>query len=164
MLIGILSDTHDHRIHTLEAINRLAEAKVDVVLHAGDLISPFVIKAFGERFGEKFKAVFGNNDGEKLGLRSMIENYGGSIEDYCFKGEFADRTFYMTHTQHNIEEIAASQMYDVVIYGHTHQQDLRQVNKTLVINPGEVTDWITGQSHFIVLDTSDLSYEILKIN
>jgi len=69
----------------------------------------------------------------------------------------------MTHTHHNIDEIIASGMYDIVIYGHTHQQDIRREGKTLVVNPGESTDWITGSGHIVIVELDDMSYEIISL-
>lgn len=163
MKAGIISDTHDHHDHVLLAIDILRRHEVDVVFHAGDIISPFTAMAFKEAAAKQFIAVYGNNDGEKLILRSAIERFGGQIFEYCYKGEIDGKKIYMTHTQHNIEEIVASQMYDLVIYGHTHMQDIRQEGKTLIVNPGEGTDWITGQSHLVILELETLEYKILPI-
>ena len=127
MRIGIISDTHDHHRNVLRAVEIFAERGVECVLHAGDIVAPFTAKAFSELHGVKFIAVYGNNDGEKLFLRHMIEGFGGEIHEYCYKGELAGRKVYMTHTHHNVEEVAASQMYDLLVYGHTHQQDIRKV-------------------------------------
>lgn len=158
MQIGIISDTHDHHRHTLRAIEIFNEHGVDYVLHAGDIAAPFTAKAFAELRRARFIAVFGNNEGEKLLLKSTVEDFGGEIHEYCYKGELAGRKIYMTHTNHNVQEVAASQRYDLLIYGHTHRPDVRQVGKTLVINPGEATDWITGSSQIVVLDLADMSH------
>jgi putative phosphoesterase len=163
MLIGIIADTHDDHRNVLRAIEIFNERRVKYVLHAGDIVSPFAAKAFAELKDAKFIAVFGNNEGEKLFLKSTIEGFGGEIHEYCYKGEIGSRKIYMTHTHHNIEEIAKSQMYDLVIYGHTHEQDIRQVGRTLIINPGESTDWITGEAHLVILDTDDMVYSIEEI-
>jgi putative phosphoesterase len=102
--------------------------------------------------------VFGNNDGERLHLKATVEGFGGEIHEYCYKGDLAGRKIYMTHTNHNVEEVAKSQMYDLVIYGHTHRQDIRRVGKTLIVNPGEATDWITGSARVVIVDLADMSH------
>jgi len=70
----------------------------------------------------------------------------------------------MTHTDHNVEEIAQSQMYDLLIYGHTHKQDIRQVGKTLIVNPGESTDWITNAAQIVLLNLDDMTCQIEKMD
>jgi len=163
MQIGIISDTHDDHRNVQKAIDRFNGHKVEYILHAGDIISPFTARAFAEVKTAKFIAVFGNNEGEKLFLKSTIEGFGGEIHEYCYKGQIGARKIYMTHTHHNIEEIARSQMYDLIIYGHTHKQDIRQMGKTLVINPGECTDWITGSANVVILNPGDMSYHVEAI-
>ncbi|MHC4538365.1 MAG: metallophosphoesterase [Planctomycetota bacterium] len=163
MQIGIMADSHDDHANVLRAVDILNEYKVDYVLHAGDLVSPFTAKAFAALKAVKFIAVFGNNEGEKLLLKSTIESFGGEIHEYCYKGQIGGKKIYMTHTDHHVEEVAASQMYDVLIYGHTHKQDIRRVGKTLVINPGETTDWITSSPQLVILNVEDMSYHTEKI-
>ncbi len=160
MQIGIISDTHDHHRNVVQAVEIFARHKVEYVLHAGDIVAPFTAKAFSELKGVRFIAVYGNNDGEKLFLRQTIEGFGGEIHEYCYKGELAGRKVYMTHTHHNIEELVASQQYDLIVYGHTHRQDIRKVGRTLIVNPGEATDWITGSSHLVILDLADMTHTV----
>jgi predicted phosphodiesterase len=111
MQIGIISDTHDHHRNVIRAVEIFNERGVEYVLHAGDIVAPFTAKPFAELRDAKFIAVFGNNDGEKLFLKSTIEGFGGEIHEYCHKGEIAGKTIYMTHMHHSIDEIAASGMY-----------------------------------------------------
>jgi len=163
MKAGIISDTHDHHKNVLTAIDIFKENKVRYIFHAGDLVAPFTAAAFADVESAKFIAVFGNNDGDRLLLSEKIQEFGGQIHPYCFKGEVGGKKIYMTHTQHHIEEVAGSQRYDLVIYGHTHEQDIRKVGESLVLNPGESTDWITGSSYVILLELADMSYEVKKL-
>lgn len=163
MKIGIISDTHDDHQNVLKAIEVLKQKKVEYVLHAGDIVSPFTAKAFADVNGAKFIAVFGNNEGEKLFVKQTIDSFGGQIHEYAYKGELGGRKIFMTHVPTSIEEIAQSGKYDLVIYGHTHKRDIRNVSDTLVINPGEVTDWITGRSSIVILELDDMSYETVML-
>jgi putative phosphoesterase len=157
MRIGIISDTHDHLRNARRAVEIFRRHGVQYVLHAGDIVAPFTAQAFSELRGVKFIAVFGNNDGEKLQLKRVVEGFGGEIHEYCYKGELAGRKVCMVHTDHMVEELAASQMHDLVIHGHTHYAQTRRVGKTLVINPGEATDALTGSGRLVILDLDDMS-------
>jgi putative phosphoesterase len=157
MKIGVISDTHDNRRNVARAVEIFKRHGVEYVLHAGDIVAPFTTLAFAELPGVKFIAVYGNNDGEKLHLKDVVEGFGGEIHEYCYKSELAGKKIYMTHTDHNIEAIAKSQMYDLVIYGHTHRQDIRRLGRTLIVNPGESTDWITGAGHVAIVDLADMT-------
>jgi putative phosphoesterase len=59
--------------------------------------------------------------------------------------------------------VTRSGKYDLVIYGHTHRQDIRTEGNTLVINPGETTDWLTDKSNVVILELDDMSYEVMPI-
>ena len=163
MKIGIISDSHDHHQNVLKAVKIFNEQKVAYVLHAGDIVSPFTAKAFALLEIAKFIAVFGNNEGEKLFLKSTVSEFGGQIDEYCYKGTIDNKNIHMTHTHHELDEIINSQMYDLVIYGHTHHQDIRQVGKTMVINPGESTDWISGNPQVVILDLDDMNYQVFPL-
>ncbi len=157
MRIGIISDTHDHLRNVRQAVEIFRRHGVQYVLHAGDIVAPFTAQAFAELRGVKFIAVFGNNDGEKLQLKRAVESFGGEIHEYCYRGELAGRKVCMVHTVHMVEELAASQMHDLVIHGHTHHAETRRVGKTLVINPGEATDAVTGSAQVVILDLQDMN-------
>jgi putative phosphoesterase len=163
MKIGIITDSHDHHVNVLKAIKVFNEQKVEYVFHAGDIVSPFTAKAFEELKGSKFIAVYGNNDGEKLYLKTTIEGFGGEIHDDAYKGEIDGKKIFMTHRPTVIEEVALSGKFDLIIHGHTHRIITKTVGKTLVINSGESTDWLTGKSEVIVVDLADMSYERISL-
>lgn len=163
MKIGIISDSHDSHAGVLKAVEIFKEEKVDYILHAGDIVSPFTARAFANVENATFIAVFGNNDGEKLFLASTIQSFGGQIHENVLNIEIDGKKIFMTHVPSTIEDVIASGHYDLVIYGHTHRQDIRKVGNTLVINPGESTDWITGKSSVVILDLSDMHYRVVKI-
>lgn len=163
MRIGIISDSHDHHANILKAIEVFNEHKVDYVLHAGDIVSPFAAKAFSEVKDAKFIAVFGNCDGEKFFLKSTIEDFGAEIYEHIYTGQIGGRRIFMTHIPNTLDEVAGSGKYDLVIYGHTHKQDIRKVGNTLIINPGETTDWITGKSAVVILKLDDMHTELVQL-
>lgn len=159
MLIGIISDSHDHHQNIIRAVEVFSERGVDYIFHAGDIISPFAAKKFSEVKGAKFIAVFGNNDGEKLILAGTIKGFSGEIYDGPHTTEIAGRKIFITHKPYMLDEIIGSGRYDLVIYGHTHKQDIRKVGKTLVINPGESTDWLTENPGIVVLELHNMNVE-----
>jgi len=163
MKIGIISDTHDAHRNVLRAIEIFNEHKVEYVFHAGDMVSPFTAKAFADVVGAKFIAVFGNCDGERVFMKETVAGFAGELHNHTYTGKISGRSIFMTHRDDVIEAMATSGKYDLVIYGHTHKQDIRKVGDTLVINPGEATDWITGKSSVVVLDLDDMSVENISL-
>lgn len=156
MKIGIISDTHDHHANVLKAIEIFNREQVEYIFHAGDIVSQYTARAFEDVKNAKFVAVYGNNDGEKFVIKSIIEGFGGEIHQDPYHGGAAGKKIFMTHKPSVLDEIIASQRYDIIIYGHTHFRDVRTVGKTLIINPGEATDWVCGRGNLIILDTDNM--------
>ena len=75
MKVGIISDTHDDFEATNHAIDIFENNSVDVVIHAGDFISPPIISEFKRLTDKnvKFYGILGNNDGERKGLKNTFE-------------------------------------------------------------------------------------------
>lgn len=84
MLIGLISDTHDHIPHLKKAIEIFREKEVELVLHAGDYCSPFMIPHFE---GLKLKGIFGNNDGDKYLLMQKFREIDADLEGNFMKIE-----------------------------------------------------------------------------
>ena len=96
-------------------------------------------------------------------LKSTIEEFGGEIHEKLYAGFIEKKKVLMTHKPDKIEPEINGGKYDLIIYGHTHKPDIRMVENTLVVNPGEATDWITGESHLVILDFYDMSYEHIAL-
>jgi len=161
-MIGIMSDSHDN----LQAIRRAVEifnsSDIDLVIHAGDLISPFTAKEF-LNLKPEMVAVFGNNDGEREGLRE-------AYSDICRLEDFKEISvegwkFSIIHGKNHqiVDALAKSGKYDVVVRGHTHKLEIIG-NETLIINPGEVCGYVSGKQTVVLVDPDDLSYEVVDLS
>ena len=80
MLVGIVSDSHDNVPMLRRAVEHFSAAGCELVLHAGDVIAPFAM-AVMDGLSCPFKAIYGNNDGEKVGLKLKAVAVGGSIQE-----------------------------------------------------------------------------------
>jgi putative phosphoesterase len=162
MRIAVLSDTHDNLPALERAVALLGEVRPALVLHAGDFISPFtarVLRPLSEH-GIEFAGIFGNNDGERFGLRAAYGDIGPIHEDpHGF--EVAGRRVLMTHREVLVDALAESGRYDIVVYGHTHRVDVR-TSTCLVLNPGEACGWLTGRCTLAILDPEAMSAEIVE--
>jgi len=54
--------------------------------------------------------------------------------------------------------LIASGEYDLIVYGRTHQVDIRQ-GRPLVVNPGECGGWLTGRSTVATVDLETMKPE-----
>ena len=161
MLIGIVSDSHENMPLIKKAVDFLNSRNVDAVLHAGDIISPISAKEF-EKLKSRMIAVFGNNDGEKKLWRERIKTFG-EIHDAPFEVVLGGKKILLTHDPEDIEQLAASRKYDVIVYGHTHKADNRVIDGTLVVNPGELGGWLYGKSTLALLKLPELVAQIVEI-
>ncbi|HDP70173.1 MAG TPA: metallophosphoesterase [Actinobacteria bacterium] len=160
MKLGIIADTHENMPMIAKAIKLFNDKKVDLVLHAGDFISPITAKEFKE-LKMKMIGIFGNNDGEKFYLREKFKNIGEIYEDYC-ELELDGKKVAMMHQPKFLDSLIAAAKYDLIIYGHTHEVDIRK-GKPLVINPGECGGWLTGKSTVAIVDTKTMKAEIFEL-
>jgi hypothetical protein len=160
-MIGIMSDSHDHLEAIRAAVEVFNQAKVELVVHAGDLIAPFTSKEF-DKLKAPLEAIFGNNDGERRGLIAAYAELC-ALED--FKELDVDgRKIAVIHgtTEALVDALTESQKYDLVIRGHTHQMEVVE-GRTMVINPGETCGYVSGVKTVILLDTHDLSWEAVQL-
>lgn len=160
MLVGILSDTHDNLTNLRRLLALFRERGVELVLHAGDFVSPFTAEPFKEA-GLKVIGVFGNNDGDKLYLQERYRGVG-ELHPGPHEFELGGRRVLLMHEPRALEALVASGHYDLVIYGHTHRPEIRE-GRPLVINPGEAGGWLTGQASAALVDLSTLRVELLKL-
>ena len=161
MKIGIISDTHDNLPQIRKAVKVFNREKVELVLHAGDFVSPFTSLEF-KNLNCPLKGVFGNNDGDKLYLQEKFKGIG-ELYPAPYNVNINSKNVIMLHKEKLIDALAESQKYDVIIYGHTHRSDLRKIGKTLIINPGECGGWLTGKSTIALLDLETLEAKIINL-
>ncbi len=156
MLIGVMSDSHDNIPAIRDAAALFVERGVEAILHAGDFVSPFALKPLAAT-GIRFVGVFGNNDGERVGLRKVCPD----IHEPPHRFHLSGRALLMVHDPEIISaDLRAGA--EVVVHGHTHQDGITRGDE-LVINPGETAGWLTGRRTVALLDLDALQAEIVEI-
>lgn len=159
MKIGIISDTHDNMPKIKEAVSIFNLKQVEFVIHAGDYVAPFSIVPLDDLKCD-YIGVFGNNDGEKVGLAKRSKD---RIKVPPYHITLENRKIIILHEPNDLDNLIKEQNYDIIIYGHTHNPVIERHGKTLVINPGECCGWLSGKSTIAILELDDLSAEILNI-
>ena len=150
MKIGIITDTHDQWLVLKKAVEVFTEHHVDCVLHAGDITSPSSVQALAGINHVKFIGVFGNCDSDKPALESVVNSHKGEIHRGIYKGNIQGKKLLMAHDPRNLGDMPITGDFDLIVYGHTHVQDIHKQGSTLVINP--------GQSWAVVLDLDSMDY------
>ncbi len=165
MLVGLISDTHDNLSLIRRAVDALNDAGVDCVLHAGDYVAPFVVPLLAD-LNAPLIGVLGNNDGDASLLQARFAK-AGSMD---LRGRFAcirvdDITIGLLHGDESelLQSLIEREAFDVIVYGHTHRADISEHGKTLVVNPGEVCGYLSGQPTAALLDTDTQIVTLLNL-
>jgi len=160
MKIGAIADSHDNIPKIAGAVELFNEEGVELVLHAGDYISPITARAF-EKLDAPLVGVFGNNDGDRIFLVERFRDIGNIYPDY-HEFEIDGKKGVLMHEPKFIDALVKSGLYDLVIYGHTHQIDIRE-GQPLVINPGECGGWLTERATVAIVETEDMSVRLIDL-
>jgi len=165
MIVGLLSDTHDRLPLIDEAVKRLNEMNVELVLHAGDYISPFVASSF-KQLKAPLIGVFGNNDGDRTLLKKKFAEFGADI-----RGRFAFVTvdglrIALLHGDETelMRSLLELESHDVLVCGHTHVPKTYRKGRTLVINPGEACGILSGKPTIAILNTETLDLKTIQLD
>lgn len=165
MRIGIISDTHDRQRRVETAVDRFNRAGLDLVLHAGDYVSPFVIPWLAA-LSAPLIGVLGNNDGDHA---LLAERFAGH-DRFDLRGDFArieaDGTVIALlhgHQRELLDALVASQGFDYVVRGHSHRAGTERRGRTLVINPGTASGILAEHPTAALLDTATGEVEVIVL-
>ena len=122
-VIGLVSDTHG----MVRASIFSALAGVECILHAGDVGPDEVLTALATI--APVQAVFGNTDvpGNPRHVASLVLEISGVTIHVSHGHELGSPT---------PELLLEAYPQQVLVYGHTHRQLIRDVDGRLVVNPG----------------------------
>ncbi|WP_456327037.1 YfcE family phosphodiesterase [Archaeoglobus sp.] len=152
MKFVVISDTHDNMQAIRDLIDTLKSERFEFVVHAGDIIAPFAMKALKD-LGKRIYFAFGNNDGEKRLLTKIAEDNGWIIGEIV---EFPNGVVYHG-TDARIVEILKKTDHMYLVLGHTHEAKVEKDENKIIINPGEVCGYLTGKRTFAIVEDGDVS-------
>lgn len=133
MKLGVISDTHVRSFSELPQNLVKTLSTVDLIIHAGDIITMDVIK--GLETLAPVRAVYGNMDYPEIRVALP--------EKQVFK--IGGRKIGVVHGRGSpaILELNAPQLFsgvDVIVFGHTHITYNKVINGVLLFNPGSAGD------------------------
>jgi putative phosphoesterase len=135
MRIGVVSDTHDRHDAIAEAVRRLQEQRVELILHCGDIESVEAVHGF-HSLPTYF--VFGNWDRERKQLAAAIKAIGGVYFETFGVLEAAGKriAWLHSHERRYLRQLENADYFDFLFYGHTHLREQHRTGRTVVANPG----------------------------
>ncbi|MEN6573980.1 metallophosphoesterase [Methanobacterium aggregans] len=160
MLIGVISDTHipERASEIPETVFKTFE-NVDMILHAGDLVSPDVIDALKEI--APMKCVQGNMD--RMYHMELPESEVMEVEG--FKIGLNHGEVYPRGDTQQLKYIAMELGVEILITGHTHWSFIKDVGGVLLLNPGSPTVPRLSDPSVMLLEIENqkIDTEIIKI-
>jgi putative phosphoesterase len=163
MKIGLISDTHDNIENIVKAVREFSSKQVDIVLHAGDFVSPIAVESFA---GIKLVGILGNNDIDIPGLTLAFNKIHGELKGEIFETVYDGMKLVIYHgtSSSKREFLIKSGKYDIVIYGHTHRKANYMAGSTIVVNPGTAKGWFFGlYATIAVFDTHTKIIEFVDL-
>jgi len=149
MRIGVLSDTHLHRVsRDLREIMDHHLSQVDVLFHVGDYTSPVVMEFLSSK---NFHGVHGNMD--PVGIRAVLPE-----KKIVELGGFRFGLIHGWGSSAGLEEKVLGQFtdVDVIVYGHSHKPMNDVVQGVLLFNPGTASGYSSYGVHSIgILECGD---------
>jgi putative phosphoesterase len=163
MILGVMSDSHDHLGNIGKAVQAFLDRKIGALIHAGDFCSPFVFREL-----EKLKptcprmyAVFGNNDGDRV---LLVDKGSGfcTFRDSALSLELQGRRIAVMHYPDVAASLYRSGDFDLVVYGHSHEPNLQQGERVL-LNPGSCAGYLSDRATVSVVDLDSLQVEMITL-
>jgi len=136
MLVGVVSDTHDHLDRARATADLFDDRGVGTVVHCGDVVAPFTLAPFDRDWA--FHHVAGNNEGEPA-LRDAVGEIGthhGDVARLSLGGHEA--AVYHGTERTLVDALVDCGDYDYVFRGHTHERAVTRRGETTVVNPGGI--------------------------
>jgi putative phosphoesterase len=165
--IAIISDTHDNEMNLKKVLNFCAQKEIDTIICCGDLTSQETLDFLNDHFLGTIHYTFGNADNDQLRNLEFLQEYKKTkIYSNFGKTEIADKKIAFVHFPEKAKELAMTNQYDFVFYGHTHKPWTEKIGKCVLLNPGTVAGtfslptfaaWNIENDHFDLIRINDLS-------
>jgi putative phosphoesterase len=160
MRIGIVSDTHNNLKNVARIVELFNTARVDRVIHTGDITQAKTIHAFS-RLEAPLWGVFGNNDQERDSLEAAIAERGFRFADPPLELVWHERRIIVVHDPRDLDG-ALTDTHHLALHGHTHHHRLDRVGVRLIFNPGECAGHMEGHNAVGVVDLTSLDAHLLR--
>lgn len=163
MKIAVMADSHDNCDALARALSLAARRGAEHILHLGDLISPFTSRVFKAHFGGGITILFGNNDGDRVALVERFSPLGAQLLHPPTTIKLGGLNIAAMHEPLFPEFLSASKRFQLILWGHTHQLEIKEIDGVLALNPGELHGFITGKKTFVLLDTETMKPEVIQV-
>jgi uncharacterized protein len=160
MRIGVVSDTHNNLKNVAKIVDLFNAARVDRVIHTGDVTQAKTIHAFASLTAPLW-GVFGNNDQELDTLLPAIAERGFHFVEPPLELHWHGRRIVVVHDPRDLDGVLHDR-HDLALHGHTHHHRLERLGDRLIFNPGECAGHMEGFNAVGVVDLATLDAHLLR--
>lgn len=160
MRIGVVSDTHNNTRNVLEIVRLFNEAKVDHVIHTGDITTAKTLKLFS-RLSAPLSGVFGNNDVDVDSLLRIASLCDFQFQHPPLNLNIGERHVVVVHDPRELSGQLVKNI-DVALHGHTHMLHIERRDRLVIFNPGECAGHMKGLNAVGVVDLESFQTSLLK--
>jgi putative phosphoesterase len=157
MKIAVFSDIHDNLARWREAAGIIKSEGIRAGICCGDVGDLETLQEIAKSFDQIYLA-FGNLD---YHIKDKTEFFPESVEWFKDFGDFEidGVKIALVHNQHTAKELAKSDNYDIVFYGHMHTPWEDKAGGTVLLNPGEIAGQY-GKPSFCIYDLKKMKAEL----
>jgi len=139
MHIAVLSDSHDQIPNLRRAVKYANREGADLLIHCGDLISPFMLPHL-HAFNGPVHLIYGNNAGDQGLISARCGSTFPNIAHHGVHGTVNAGAFRIAfnHYPELARDLALSGNYELVCYGHDHIFYVERVGHCVLLNPGDL--------------------------
>jgi putative phosphoesterase len=164
MLLAIISDAHNNLVNLKKVLNYCHDNNIQTIICCGDLASEETLKFVSKNFSGTFFFVFGNMDRDQLKDFKFTAKHQ-NIRIFSKFGEtlIVKKKIAFTHYPNIAQELCESKNYAFVFYGHTHKPWTENINKCVMLNPGNVAGEIYPPT-FAVWETDNDNFKLIRVH
>jgi len=159
--IAIISDTHDNLATLNKAIAWINRNDIQKIIHCGDIASFETLQELSGLYAGEIQLVFGNMDDDYSLSETLKSHPLANVIAHRKIGiiNIDDRRIAFTHFPRLAEDLAKSEKYDIVFYGHTHKPWEEKSDGTWLVNSGN----LAGQFYKPSFATYDTATDQLEL-
>lgn len=161
--VAILSDTHNHVINLMRAIQIIKQHKIDTLIHCGDLTTLDTAALLNE-----FRVIltFGNGDFASGAIQEYLRGLNnGSFAGMHFESELSGHRIAVAHghVPGKIVEWIGEQRFEYIFHGHSHLCRDERKGISRIINPGALGGLKKGPRTFGILNFENSELKIFPV-
>lgn len=165
MKVAILADVHDNAHNLVMTLDSVYKTEAEKIIFLGDFVGAAIAELMSSSKLPVY-AIWGNNDGDRALITKISHREESRMEigmDTFDIHEVDGKRLFLTHYPTLAESMAKSGDFDAVFYGHNHTKRKDKIKNCLIVNPGEVGAYKTGQASYAIYDTKENDAEIIDV-